>query len=126
MAEEVARRLDQTYGTRGAFVELYRHAGRCVAENGGLDGTGVFFVLLDGVIRPQVYRVGVDEPMLERLLAAFGATDGFKGHGTIVGALVGGLDSVLLQFCAVDSGHISIRWDVATHKDEVDDANFRW
>lgn len=126
MAEEVARRLDAMQGTRGAFLELCRHAARCVTEIGGLNGSGIFFVVQDGVVRSRVYRVGMDEPTLERYLVVARETEGFKGHGTIVGALIDELDSVMLQFCTTHSGHVSVRWDVATRKDYVDDSNFSW
>ena len=124
---DAARRLDEQLGTRGAFAELCRHITRCATILGGLNGSGIFFVIVDGQVFQQAFRVGVDDGVLTRYVDRVKTMEGFQGHGILAGAFVGGADSVIMQFCANDeSKHISFKCVVGTETVEVDDTNYAW
>ena len=124
--DDVGQRLDDSYGTRGAFVELCAHAKKCVSELGGLNGSGIFFLVSNCRVFHLAYRVGMDEHVLAQTLQKARTTEGFQGHGVIVGAFVDGKDSVMLQFNTVDRGRISIKWDALTQEEDVDTSAFDW
>lgn len=125
-ARETARRLDSKFETAGIFETFFEHGLLC-AKSGGLNGTGIFF-LVDGTMAyKQVFRVGEDDDMLSVVIKHADAKPGFRGHGTILGAFVDGdKDCVLLQFIERGGEELITFCFEVEGPVTVDDSKFVW